>query len=177
MGYKLICFLLIFFAALQLNGQQINSNYNIVWNTQSQNASESMPCGGGDIGMNVWVENGQLLIYAARSGSFDENNALMKGGRLRIKFSPNPFNGKIFKQELHLQQGYVTVEGESNGVNIYVRIWADVFNPVVHIDINSNKNINTEAAYESWRYQDRIIQARENFGNSYKWAAPKNNVY
>jgi hypothetical protein len=41
--------------------------YNIVWNTQSQNSSESMPCGGGDIGLNVWVENGDVLFYIAKS--------------------------------------------------------------------------------------------------------------
>src|SRR5688572_2087065 len=122
MVYKLICYFSIFLTAFQIKAQQINSNYNIVWNTQSKNTSESMPCGGGDIGMNVWVENGELLIYVARSGSFDENNALIKSGRLRIKFSPNPFGGKIFRQELHLQQGYVTVDGENNGVQTSVRI-------------------------------------------------------
>ena len=136
-----------------------------------------MPCGGGDIGMNVWVENGELLIYVARSGSFNEDNALMKAGRIRIKLFPNPFDGKNFKQELHLQQGYITVNGENNGVKATVRIWADVFNPVAHIDIEANKKISVEATYESWRYQDRIIKARENFGNSWKWAAPKNNIY
>jgi hypothetical protein len=176
MKYRLLCLGLSFFAALHI-AAQLGDNYNIAWNSQSKNASESMPCGGGDIGMNIWVEKGELLIYVARSGSFDENNALMKSGRLRIKFSPNSFDGKTFKQELHLKQGYVTVDGESNGVKTSVRIWADVFHPVVHIDINSNKNITTEAAYENWRYQDRVIQQRENFGNSYKWAAPKNNVY
>jgi len=31
---------------------------NVVWDTPSRNSSESMPCGGGDIGMNVWVERG-----------------------------------------------------------------------------------------------------------------------
>ena len=36
---------------------------NVVWNTPSRNSSESMPCGGGDIGMNVWVENGDILFY------------------------------------------------------------------------------------------------------------------
>ena len=25
---------------------------NVIWNTPSHNSSESMPCGGGDIGMN-----------------------------------------------------------------------------------------------------------------------------
>jgi len=29
--------------------------YNPIWNTPSQNSGESMPCGGHDIGLNVWV--------------------------------------------------------------------------------------------------------------------------
>jgi len=174
MKFAIIFFFVFAFA--QLNAQT-NNSYNIVWDSQSKNSSESMPCGGGDIGMNVWAENGEILIYVAKSGNFDENNALMKSGRIRVKLFPNLFDGKIFKQELHLQEGYVTVEGESNGVKAIVKIWADVFNPVAHIDISSNKKINVEAAYESWRYQDRVVTARENFGNSYKWAAPKNNIY
>ena len=31
-----------------------------------------MPCGGGDIGLNVWVENGDILCYMSRSGAFDK---------------------------------------------------------------------------------------------------------
>ncbi len=177
MSSKIFYCLVILFIAFRIDAQQSKSNYNIVWNSQSKNSSESMPCGGGDIGMNVWVENGDLLIYIARSGSFNEDNAMMKTGRLRIKLFPNPFNGKVFKQELHLYQGNVTINGEDNGIKATVKIWADVFNPVVHIDVNANKKINAEASYESWRYQDRIIKATENFANSWKWAAPKNNVY
>jgi hypothetical protein len=156
---------------------QLPSSYDIIWTTPSNNPSESMPCGGGDIGMNVWVENGDVLIYVTRSGNFDEHNTLMKTGRLRLKLYPNPFTGTIFKQQLHLQEGYVTVEGENNGVKAKLKIWADVFNPVAQVDISSNKKITVEAAYESWRYQDRVVKARENFANSWKWGAPKNNVY
>jgi len=174
MRHGFLILLYLFIAALSI-GQE--PNYNIVWTTQSKNASESMPCGGGDIGMNVWVENGELLIYAARSGSFNEDNALMKAGRIRIKLSPNPVDGKVFKQELHLKEGYVTVDGESNGVKATVRIWVDVFNPVAYFEISSNKKISVEAIYESWRYRDRVIKARENFGNSWKWASPKNKIY
>ncbi len=174
---KFILSIFLTTAVVSLSAQQTVSNYDITWNTQSKNASESMPCGGGDIGMNVWVENGELFIYVARSGNFDENNALMKTGRIRVKLSPNPFNGSNFKQQLHLQNGYVTVEGENNGIQATVKIWADVFHPVAHIDISSKQKINVEASYESWRYQDRIVKPRENFANSWKWAAPKNNVY
>ena len=164
-------------ACASSSAQFNNDQYNIVWTSQSKNASESMPCGGGDIGMNVWVENGDLLVYVARSGSYNEDNALLKTGRLRIKLFPNPFNDGSFRQELHLKEGFVMIEGKKNGVRSSVRLWADVFRPVVHIEIKSNKRISVDAAYESWRYQDRIIKARENFANSWKWAAPKNNVY
>ena len=164
-------------AFTHLAAQQSSGSYNIVWNSQSKNSSESMPCGGGDIGLNVWVENGELLVYATRSGSFNEDNALMKAGRVRIKLSPNPFDGKTFKQELHLKEGYITVDGENNGIKVSVRVWVDVFKPVAHFEINSNKKILVETIYESWRYQDRILQPRENFANSWKWAPPRNNKY
>ncbi|MDP4262802.1 MAG: DUF5703 domain-containing protein [Bacteroidota bacterium] len=177
MKNKLVYCLIGFFACVRLYAQVNEAAYDIVWTSQSKNSSESMPCGGGDIGMNIWVENGDLLIYVARSGSFNEDNALMKAGRIRVKLFPNPFDGKAFKQELHLHEGFVTVEGENNGVKATVKIWAEVFSPVVHVDVNAAKKITVEAAYESWRYQDRIIKARENFANSWKWAAPKNNVY
>src|SRR3954462_7960953 len=85
---------------LVLPAQPVLPFYNITWNTQSRNAGESMPCGGGDIGLNVWVEKGELLLYISKSGCFDENNALLKLGRIRVKCTPNAFDGKNFKQEL-----------------------------------------------------------------------------
>ncbi len=148
-------------------------NYNVVWNSQSKNASESMPCGGGDIGLNVWVENGDLLIYAAKSGSFDENNGLLKAGRLRIKTAPEIFNGTSFKQELHVQEGYVTIDAEQNGIKAHVKIWVDVFHPVANIEFKSNKNIQATVGYESWRYQNHVLRKNEGFGNSWKWVLPK----
>jgi hypothetical protein len=175
MKYKIL-YCLFLFLSVRLQAQ-VDNSYNIIWNTPGNNASESMPCGGGDIGLNIWVEKGDLLIYAAKSGSFDENNALMKAGRIRVKLFPNPFEGKTFKQELHLQQGFVTVDGENNGVKASVRIWVDVLNPVVHIDVTSAKNINVQAGYESWRYRDRTVKPRENFGNSWKWAPPIPTIY
>ena len=70
--------------------------YNIVWDTPSRNAGESMPCGGHDIGLNVWVEadeagNGDLLFYLDRAGSFDENNQMLKLGRVRRAPHSQPF--------------------------------------------------------------------------------------
>jgi hypothetical protein len=39
---------------------QLPAGYDTVWNSQSQNSSGSMPLGGGGVGLNVWVESGQL---------------------------------------------------------------------------------------------------------------------
>jgi hypothetical protein len=150
------------------------SNYNVVWNSQSKNSSESMPCGGGDIGLNVWVENGELLIYMAKSGTFDENNTLLKLGRIRVKLTPNPFNGQTFKQQLVLNDGCINITGSNGKQNTRINIWADVFNPVIHVDINSDKPLTAHASYESWRYRDRKITGRENNQSSWKFGAPAN---
>ena len=83
--------------------------YNVVWTTQSKSAGESMPVSGGDIGLNVWVEKGELLFYIGRAGYRDENGALLKAGRVRVQLTPNPFNNGAFRQELRLREGYVLI--------------------------------------------------------------------
>jgi len=135
-----------------------------------------MPCGGGDIGLNVWVESGELLIYVSKSGTFDENNTLLKAGRIRVKLYPNPFAGTDFKQELILKDGYVKISGTNGDLKAKVNVWVDVYHPVVHIDVSSNHPLKTEAAYESWRYRERAMTGKENNQSSFKFAAPKNTI-
>lgn len=143
---------------------------NFIWNTPSKNSSESMPCGGGDIGMNVWVEDGDVLFYVSRSGCFDENNTLLKQGRFRLRLHPNPFEQITdFQQILCLNDGYVQI----NGTDTKIQLWADVFHPVVHLEVEGKKT-EAEISYESWRTQDRTISKKlEGQQSSYKWAVPK----
>lgn len=148
--------------------------YNVTWTSQSQNSGQSMPCGGGDVGLNVWVEKGELFFYIARSGTFDENNAMLKPGRVRVKLSPNPFDGTEFKQRLMLQNGAVLVTGKNDGINAEIKLWVDVYRPVIHLEINSNKAIKIEAAFESWRYKDRPVNGVENNQGSWKFGAHGN---
>lgn len=159
-------YLFAFFLCFQFTFAQPQklSNYNVVWTSQSKNSSESMPCGGGDVGMNVWVENDEVLFYLSKSGTFDENNAMLKLGRVRLKFSPNPFTEANFKQELRLQEGGVRI---SDG-NTQINLWVDVFRSVVHVDVQSAKLFKMTAAYESWRHEDRLIQGTALRENSYK---------
>ena len=139
------------------------------WTTPSKNSSESMPCGGGDVGMNVWMEGGDVLFYLSRSGSFDENNTLLKAGRFRISISPN-IDTSRFRQILHLKDGYVEL---TDGV-ISIQLWADVGKPVVHVDMQSKREkLNVAVTYESWRTKDITMTKREAFQSSYKFAAPQ----
>ena len=82
---RVFVLLFIFVGVSALWGQHAN----VIWNTPSRNSSESMPCGGGDIGMNIWVEEGDIMFYVSRSGTFDENNCQLKQGRIRLRLSPN----------------------------------------------------------------------------------------
>jgi len=163
---------------------------NITWNSPSENAGGSMPCGGGDIGLNVWVEKGDLLFYLSRSGTFDENNALLKLGRVRIKLNPNPFSerpasrtetekstsppeGGEFRQELVLRDGSVHITGRRQGLSVDIKVWVDVFRPAIHIEMNSNRPMNAEAVYESWRPLDQVVRGKAGNANSYKWMPEK----
>ncbi|MDR6763138.1 hypothetical protein J2Y38_003357 [Flavobacterium sp. 2755] len=156
------------FAGLLVKAQiPVLENYNQVWNTQSSNSSESMPLGGGDVGMNVWVENGDLYFYFSRSGTFDEHNTLLKLGRVKVTLTPNPFAGKEgFHQELKLKDGYILV-GQND---TKIKLWVDVFKPIIHLDLESKTSFKMTASYESWRYKNRDSKGKTNNANSYKWA-------
>lgn len=127
-----------------------------------------MPCGGGDIGLNVWVEDGDVLFYMQRSGAFDENNALLKAGRVRLRLSPNPFAGSNFKQELVLKDGNIIIHGANEAVAATVKIWVDVFRPFIKLDVQANKPVQAIATYETWRYKDHVSMGSENKTNSWK---------
>ena len=79
----LLCALLgsffVFGAGAMLNAVNAEAahsldGYNVVWDSQSEKSPDSMPLGGGDIGLNVWVENNELLFYIGRSGTFDDGD-------------------------------------------------------------------------------------------------------
>jgi hypothetical protein len=168
----LIC-LMAHFGWGQVNCQPSHlEDYNIVWTEPSENASASMPLVGGDMGCNVWVENGDLLLYLQRSGSLSENGEYLKMGRFRVQLHPNPFNGKAsFQQKLWLSDGYIEIEsGSKDGQDdryVLIKIWIDIHLPVVHIDVESTKNLEVTASYQSWRTEDKellpIAFGRERF--------------
>ena len=139
--------------------------YNVVWTNQSRNASESMPCGGHSLGLNVWVENGELLCYVQRSGSFDENNEYLKLGRLRVRLDPNPFaGGASFRQELKLRHGHVEITGQQDGARALIKVWTEAQRPVVHLEVESSQPVQVHAAYENWRLTNDLLPAKPGKG-------------
>lgn len=172
-----------------------------VWDSPSENSAGSMPCGGGDIGLNVWVENGDILVYMAKNGAFDENNTLLKQGRIRIHIGPGPFkenspnhkstsvdknSPKVLVDEIHQDSDKRKLSGNfrqalqlrtgdlsiSQG-DFKVLIWVDVFKPVIHFELQGKTKRNMLVSYESWRYQDREIRKKESDQSTHKWVLPK----
>lgn len=135
-----------------------------------------MPCGGGSIGLNVWVENNELLFYISKSDAFEENNTLNKLGRVRISVSPNPFENSEFKQELKLNDGYISISSVKGSEKTEFTVWVDVFRPLVHVDMESSVARTLTATYESWRFETFKLRKGEDFQGSCK-SAPFDTVY
>ncbi len=166
---KSLLLLIVFSASILQAADYLPQDY--VWTSQSKNASESMPCGGHDIGLNVWVEDGDILFYLQQSGWFDENNTLLKAGRWRLHIDGNPF-AKDFEQRLCLSDGTIYIKG----TGVKVHIWADVFEPIVFMELDAQRKTGATLSYESWRYHDRQVTKAECQQCSYKWNIPQDCV-
>ncbi len=145
-------------------------SYNIVWDSQSADARGSMPIGGGNIGLNVWVEKDELLIYFGSPDSWSYRGAgfntqmQTKLGRLRLKFTPVAW-AKEFRQELDLASNSIVLSGKtSDGNAIKLRVWIDAMQPVVHLEGQSDSPLEAAVAVE---YPTGLAMAPHNPGQTY----------
>jgi alpha-L-fucosidase 2 len=132
---------------------QLNS-YNEVWTSPSTNGSPgSMPVGNGDITANVWVEKGgDLMMYIGKSDTWSESTRLLKLGRCRLHFSPNPFVGSnAFTQTLSFYLGEIDIAAGKPGSKINVRVWIDANQPVIRVEATGDKNFTLACSNEVWR--------------------------
>ncbi|MDR0565458.1 MAG: DUF5703 domain-containing protein, partial [Prevotellaceae bacterium] len=134
---KRFCFYLISALAFALPGCSDKTNnvsqYNVVWDTPSENSFGSMPLGNGDIGLNVWCEkNGDLLFYISKVDAYDAGHKLPKLGRIRIKTEP-ALSTVHFKQTLSLSDASMLIESD----DARFKIWVDANNPVIRVEGNS----------------------------------------
>ncbi|MDR8393802.1 DUF5703 domain-containing protein [Aliifodinibius sp. S!AR15-10] len=171
--------LAVFFLTINLgcNAQELQfnvDNYNIAWDSQSHNSGASMPMVGGNIGTNIWVENDELLFYFSSPGAREENGALMKFGRMRISFEPNIFDDATFKQELRLSDGavYITTNSKEHG-ETNIKLWAEIREPVVHTEVESDVELDVTATYENWR-TDKLLLPHDTAGHEQRYISWNN---
>lgn len=135
------------------------ASYNQKFTKLSDNSAQNMPCGGFDTGLNIWAQPDGIYFYIDRSGSFDENNMMLKLGRVRLRFEPDFFTHPelVFSQTLNLPEGRINIEATCGDKWLHVSIWCACDRPGVFIDVRSNFDARLLAEYQSWRTQDRII--------------------
>ena len=132
---------------------------DVTWHTPSKNSLGSMPAGNGDIGINIWAEeNGDLLFYLSKTDAWSENGRLLKLGKIRLSFSPNPFDkGKPFLQELQTNDGVIHIKAGDADEQVAIDVWVDAHNPVVELDVACTGDINATVTAELWRTERRKI--------------------
>lgn len=85
--------------------------FNVVWDSPSKNHHGSMPLGNGDVALNAWMTaDGDLHCYLSKTDAWDDNARLVKIGKVRVHFEPNPVAGaQAFRQELRLDEGCIEI--------------------------------------------------------------------
>lgn len=139
------------------------ARYHVVWDTPGEGASDSMPIGNGDVGLNVWTEkNGDLLFYLAKSDAWSENHRLLKLGRIRMSVTPTLFQqGEHFSQKLNLSDGILTIESGTPELALSIRLWVDAHRPVVHVETSGSASYNVTVTLEHWRTDRRALSGDE----------------
>ena len=136
--------------------------FNVVWDSPSANHHGSMPLGNGDIALNAWMtKDGDLQFYISKTDAWDDNARLVKVGKVRVHFEPNPVAaGKAFRQELKLGEGCIEMTaGDASAADqsaishpqSTIRLWVDANDPVIYVTADSATPMEATAFIELWR--------------------------
>ncbi|MGN1250260.1 MAG: DUF5703 domain-containing protein [Candidatus Spyradocola sp.] len=133
------------------------SDYDLTWHGQSESSADSMPLGGRDAGCNVWAQDGQLCLYLAKSGAFDETGALLKLGRLRVIPGDRTVLTRNFTQTLCLEEGCIRIA--AGGLN--ATLWVDVDTACLHLDFRADAPLPLHVFFDCWRDRPRTLTGEE----------------
>jgi alpha-L-fucosidase 2 len=148
-------------------------SYDVIWHTPSVDEHGSMPLGNGEIGVNLWTENGRdVCIYVARSDAWDENGRLCKLGRLRLRLPDGALSGPGFLQRLHLDEGVLRLTVGAFAITA----WVDAHHPVLRLEIIGNSAFSIDAHVELWR-RDRVITESDELFAFVRQEAPHAQVH
>ncbi len=148
---------------------------NVRWETPSADCHGSMPIGNGDVAANVWWEaGGDLCLLIAKSDAWDDNARLVKVGKVRVQFAPNPVIGKKFSQLLDVASATVRFTLGEMPMATQVNVWVDANLPVIHIDVSAFQPISATAVVEPWRTQPEALAHTEIGDGNYEHNVPGN---
>jgi hypothetical protein len=136
------------------------ARYGVAWDQPGRGPQDSMPLGNGDIGLNVWTEDGgDLLFYIAKTDAWDERGELLKLGRVRITTNGPRIGARVpFRQRLDLREAAVIVDDGTLVPAFEARVWVEANRPVVHVELRGQTPFSASAALELWREKDRHLR-------------------
>lgn len=150
-------------AALRSAGPPDLTPYNVDWSSPSADYNGSMPLGNGDIGLNLWCQpDNDLIFYISKTDAWSESGRLLKLGRMRVGITPNPFApGQPFHQQLNLRDGEILITVGSGSNAVTLRVWVDANHPAICVDGQSGQPCNWRVDFETWRTADRTLTGGE----------------
>ena len=75
--------------------------YDYTYKGQMNSALDSIPLGNGNLGANVWVEDGALYLLLGKTDSFNEWSELLKLGLVKITPEKGSFENPVFHLSLY----------------------------------------------------------------------------
>ena len=132
---------------------------NVIWDSPSKDSRGSMPLGNGDVGVNAWVEeNGDLLFFISKTDAWTDCGRLVKLGRVRVRLDPPLAVTNGFRQELRLCDGSIVIESSIRDSQSSIRLWVDANRPVIHVEGESQHDMQARVSLHVWRTKDRDFQ-------------------
>jgi len=133
-------------------------NDTICYTQRGFDSSDSIPLGNGDVAINLWIEDeGDLLFLIAKSDAFSERNQLLKLGRVRVSFDPNPFvKGQPFQLALDISTGISTITAG----DLLAEIWVDAHAPNIRMRMARSSGFSYAVKLENWRQHPRTLFTR-----------------
>jgi hypothetical protein len=142
-----------------VEGAHWTAESDVVWTTPSKDSAGSMPLGNGEVGINLWVEEGgDLRFIISRSDAFSELGRLIKVGGVRVSLTPNPFAaGAPFQQALRLRDGVCEITAGDEQGRVVLRVFVDSEQPIVHCVGEASGPVQVQAKVESWRQEAQTL--------------------
>lgn len=135
------------------------ATYSPAWTTPGADASDSMPIGNGEVGLNVWTEpDGDIVFYLARTDAWSEASRLMKIGRVRVELDPPLMKaGREFVQHLDLPRGVLRIASTAPGDTCEIELFVHPDTPVVYLGGRADTPRKVKITHESWRTESKRL--------------------